>query len=114
MADPQTLQESNLVVEHLSDDVDEFKKTVLATLEKILAQTTKTNGRVNRLEGWKAGVLWAGVGILVVGAYALRVYDVNQENKMQKLVASEVAIQVKDMPALVVDQLEEKYVIEIK
>lgn len=92
MADPQTLQESNIVVEHLSIEYDEFKKIVLETLSRIEAQTTKTNGRVNRLEGWQAGVLWAGAGILTLGAYVLYVYDLNIDMKVDHIVAQRMSV----------------------
>lgn len=46
----------------------EFRDEIKSELIAIKVQTTKTNGRVNKLEWWRSGIIWAGG---VVGSICL-------------------------------------------
>jgi len=49
--------------EAIKKSLEEFHKATEATLQSILAQTSKTNGRVNRLEIWRSYML-GGMALL--------------------------------------------------
>ena len=49
--------------EAIRKSLEEFHKTTNDTLQSILAQTSKTNGRVNRLEIWRSYML-GGMALL--------------------------------------------------
>ena len=56
--------ETNLLQhEALRKSIADFHETTNATLQTILAQTTKTNGRVTRLESWRSYIL-GGMALL--------------------------------------------------
>jgi len=60
--------------QYILECINEIDKKFDNKLNEILIQTTKTNGRVGRLEDWKSfigKVLWAAVGIIltVIGFY---------------------------------------------
>lgn len=49
--------------EALRKSIADFHETTNSTLQAILAQTSKTNGRVNRLEMWRSYIL-GGMALL--------------------------------------------------
>ena len=60
--------------QYILERINEIDKKFDNKLNEILIQTTKTNGRVGRLEDWNSfigKVLWAAVGIIltVIGFY---------------------------------------------
>ena len=55
-------------IQYILDRLDSIDEKFDGKLDAILIQTTKTNGRVNGLEAWKAlvnKVLWSILGILL-------------------------------------------------
>ena len=53
-------------VNYSNREIDSFMKDIHDKLDLILVQTTKTNGRVNKLENWKAWVVGYAVAITPV------------------------------------------------
>ena len=51
-------------------NTDELRKDMYYKIDKILAQVTKTNGRVNKLEAWKDQVMGGLKVTLVIVALA--------------------------------------------
>lgn len=49
--------------EMIRKNMEDFHKATQETLQAILAQTSKTNGRVNRLEMWRSYIL-GGMALL--------------------------------------------------
>jgi len=61
-------------IQYILDRLDSIDEKFDGKLDAILIQTTKTNGRVNGLEAWKAlvnKVLWSILGIIltIMGFY---------------------------------------------
>lgn len=58
-------------IQYILDRLDSIDEKFDGKLDAILVQTTKTNGRVNGLEAWKAQVnkvLWSILGIILTVA----------------------------------------------
>ena len=55
-------------VENIQGGQDDFHQRIDAQLEKILQQTLKTNGRVNKLENWRSVLIggWSMVTFIVI------------------------------------------------
>lgn len=45
-------------IEHAMDDIKEKIDTIHTDVKEIKAQTTRTNGRVSKLEWWRSGFIW--------------------------------------------------------
>ena len=63
MSQDYNKREIDLIVQGIKDHIDSKDLAQDEKLDKILKQTTKTNGRVSRLEGWRS--LLAGAWIVV-------------------------------------------------
>ena len=65
-------REIDLIVTGIKQHIDDKDHNHEETLKKILTQTTKTNGRVNRLENWRAYLVgaWAVVSFIVIPGLA--------------------------------------------
>lgn len=50
-------------ISHVMNDINGKINEIHSIVKKIEDQTTKTNGRVSKLEWWRSGVVWA-IGIL--------------------------------------------------
>lgn len=46
-------------IEHAMDDIKEKIDTIHTDVKDIKIQTTRTNGRVSKLEWWRSGFIWA-------------------------------------------------------
>lgn len=55
-------REIDLIIKGITDHIDSKDTAQDEKLDKILAQTTKTNGRVNKLENWQS---------VLIGGYAV-------------------------------------------
>lgn len=64
MEEPYSKREQDYHFKVILDKLDK-QDTIL---ERIESQTTKTNGRVSKLEWWRSGIIWAGG---VVGSICL-------------------------------------------
>lgn len=64
MEEPYTKREQDYHFKVILDRMDK-QDEVLTRIEE---QTTKTNGRVSKLEWWRSGIIWAGG---VIGAICL-------------------------------------------
>jgi len=69
MESPQefTNRELAILINSLTDKFDSYHIETIDRLVKIEAQTTKTNGRVNKLENWRSGIVAviAFIGFLI-------------------------------------------------
>ena len=63
MAKPTNTYSDRELEGHFSDVKEALEKQNV-TLAQILAQATKTNGRVSRLEDWRTAIAW-GFGFMV-------------------------------------------------
>lgn len=72
---PYSNRELDQKFDQLTDAMAEMKEDIMQVLERIEAQTTKTNGRVSKLEGWRAwitgGLAVSGIIILPLATYVL-------------------------------------------
>lgn len=62
MADDSNYSKREL--DHYFGDIKQTLEKQNVILEEIRAQTTKTNGRVSRLEFWRGVIIW-GFGVLL-------------------------------------------------
>lgn len=62
--------------EYSKREIDSFMQEIRETLIRIEAQTTKTNGRVSKLENWR-GYITGGVSVIVIVLIPLLLMVVN-------------------------------------
>lgn len=65
MENEYSKREIDLLIKGVKDHIDEKDSHQDEKLDKILTQTTKTNGRVSKLEGWRS--ILVGAWIVVSG-----------------------------------------------
>ena len=98
--------ELNIVLDNLKGHINEKFEDVKVELSEIKTQVKTTNGRVKKLELWKAFILGAIAVITSVGIplfiYVYQQRDVDTERKLQEL---EIALR---------EVLKETYNLEIK
>ena len=63
--------------EYSNREINEMFKDVKATLERIEAQTTKTNGRVTNLEKWQSYIK-GGIAVICLLLVPVAIYFITQ------------------------------------
>lgn len=66
---PYSNRELDAMFKTLNDKSEERHKDVMKELIEIKQQTTKTNGRVSKLEAWRSWMVGAGAIILLFAKY---------------------------------------------
>ena len=83
MTDEYSKREIDMIKENLKEEMLTSHKNIQEKLDLILSQTTKTNGRVNKLENWQSYLVgaWVVVSIFVIPTI-IYVYtqDKNEQN----------------------------------
>jgi hypothetical protein len=64
MSQDYTKREIDLITKGLSSSMKDTHEHIAEKLEQILEQTTRTNGRVSRLENWKAWIT-GSIGVIL-------------------------------------------------
>lgn len=89
-------REIDLIVEGIKTHIDEKDSVQDEKLDKILIQTTKTNGRVSNLENWRSYLVgaWAVISLIVIPTltfiyfqdkYSLEEQVVENQQEIKKL-----------------------------
>ena len=83
MTDEYSKREIDMIKENLKEEMLTSHKNIQEKLDLILSQTTKTNGRVNKLENWQSYLVgaWVVVSVFVIPTI-IYVYtqDKNEQN----------------------------------
>lgn len=80
--DQYSNREIDLMLNSLKDHIDVNHGVLLTTLKRIEDQTTKTNGRVKKLEIWR-GMIIGAIAIISMIVIPLTVYAFNLAIKVQ-------------------------------
>lgn len=85
-----TNRELEILYNNLSDKSVVQHKEVMKELSEISAHVQKTNGRVKKLEIWRAGIAGGLAVIMVVGGYFIVTIRENLKDEVSKQVVSEL------------------------
>jgi hypothetical protein len=94
-----TNRELEILYDNLSEKGVIQHKEVMKELTEISNHVQKTNGRVKKLEIWRAGIAGGMAVILCVGGYFILTIKENLKNEVSKQVIADI---------------EDKYEVEIK
>jgi len=85
-----TNRELEILYNNLSERELGRHKEVMTELESISTHVQKTNGRVKKLEIWRAGIAGGMAVILVVGGYFVLTIKENLKNEVSKQVIADI------------------------